>query len=107
VGSNRSDWLIGLPARLGKGLLAGLVLGFVYAFVLNVIFAMLGGPDGEFATHDFTQHYVQTMWRAGPIALGAASSLFFGLIRWAVGLTYVRVLVFEEVEAPKSDPDGT
>jgi len=33
--------------------------------------------------------------------LGISSALFFVLIRWAVGLTRVKILVFEDVEAQK------
>lgn len=103
VGSNRSPWLIGLGARLGKGLLAGLVLGFVYMVTLNVAGAMV------MMDHDradgFTQGYIAMMWRSGPVALGISSALFFVLIRWAVGLTRVKVLVFEETEAQKKEDE--
>ncbi len=95
AGSNRSAWLTGLGARLGKGLLAGLVLGFVYMVILNVAGAMMESPDD--AASD-TASYIATMWRAGPIALGLSSGLFFILIRWAVGLTRVRMLVFETTQ---------
>jgi hypothetical protein len=103
VGSNRSHWLAGLSARLGKGSLAGLVLGFVYMVVLNVGAVVVIGP-GE-RPDDFTKNYVRMMWRTGPIALGVSSGLFFVLIRWAVGLTRVRLLVFEDVGGPKPDQD--
>ncbi|MGC9944080.1 MAG: hypothetical protein ABSE48_19810 [Verrucomicrobiota bacterium] len=103
VGSNRSQWLAGIGARLGKGLFAGLVLGFVYMVVLNVGGAMVMAPDESPA--DFTKNYVYMMWHIGPIALGISSALFFVLIRWAVGLTRMKILVFEHVEAPKPDND--
>ena len=45
------------------------------------------------------------MWRAGPVALGISSALFFVLIRWAVGLTRVRILEFDDVEATKKERD--
>jgi hypothetical protein len=99
VGSNRSDWLVGLGARLGKGLLAGLVLGFVYMFTLNIAGDMVMTVNDR--AEDETQSYIKMMWRAGPIALGISSALFFVLIRWATGLTRVRLLVFEETEAKK------
>ena len=99
VGSNRSQWLAGFGPRLGKGLLAGLVLGFVYMIVLNIGCAMLTTPNDR--PDDFTKSYVSMMWHAGPIALGISSALFFVLIRWAVGLTRVKILVFEDVEAQK------
>jgi hypothetical protein len=101
VGSNRSHWLTGLGARLGKGLLAGLVLGFVYMVVLNVGGVMVTSPIEN--PNDETRAYVQMMWRSGPIALGISSALFFVLIRWAVGLTRVKLLVFEDAEASKTD----
>lgn len=103
AGSNRSPWLTDLGARLGKGLLAGLVLGFVYMVVLNVGAGMVTSPNAT--QEDYTKAYVQMMWRSGPIALGISSALFFVLIRWAVGLTRVKLLVFEDVQAPKSDHD--
>jgi hypothetical protein len=101
AGSNRSEWLAGLGARLGKGLLAGLVLGFVYMFVLNVACSMMmttaDDPD------HYTASYIATMWRAGPIALGLSSALFFVLMRWAVGLARVRILVFDDTEPKTND----
>jgi len=103
VGSNRSHWLAGIGARLGKGLLAGLVLGFVYMVVLNVGGAMVTTPNES--PDDFTKSYVSMMWHTGPIALGISSALFFVLIRWAVGLTRVKIFVFEDVEAQKIDHD--
>lgn len=103
VGSNRSPWLTGIGGRIGKGLLAGLVLGFVYMIVLNVLGDMLRTDLETTPTRDeLTNNYVEMMWRTGPIALGISSALFFVLIRWAVGLTRVKLLVFEETEAPKS-----
>jgi len=108
VGSNRSPWLSGLGARIGKGLLAGLVLGFVYMVVLNIAGGMVMTAHDDFA--DQTQGYVTMMWRAGPIALGLSGGLFFVLIRWAVGLTRVRILVFEDAEdrtvEPAAAPSG-
>ncbi len=100
--SNRSPWLSGLGARLGKGLLAGLVLGFVYMVVLNVAGGMVMGAHEGFSNE--TENYVSMMWRAGPIALGVSSGFFFILIRWAVGLTRVRILVFEDAECKKVEP---
>ena len=92
VGSNRSHWFTSLGARLGKGLLAGLVLGFVYMVTLNVTGGMVMTAHDRM--DDYTQSYVTMMWRAGPVALGISSALFFVLIRWAVGLTRVRLIVF-------------
>ena len=96
IGSNRSPWLNGLGARLGKGLFAGLVLGIAYMITLNVVGAMVMSPYDDLV--DSTSRYVAMMWKAGPIALGLAGGLFLILMRWAVGLTRVRVLVFEDVE---------
>jgi hypothetical protein len=45
---------------------------------------------------EYTDGYIRTMWRAGPVALGLASSLFVVLLRWAIGLTRVRLVVFED-----------
>lgn len=94
LGSNRSLPFADLPARLAKGLFAGFVLGFVYMFTLNVTSSMFAQAD-DFARNP-TAAYVRTMWRAGPVALGFASGFFFPLMRWAVGLTRIRI-VFEEV----------
>jgi hypothetical protein len=102
VGSNRSPWLFGLGGRLGKGLLAGLVLGFVYMVVLNIAGGMVMTAHDNYS--DETRGYVAMMWRAGPVALGLSSGLFFVLIRWAVGLTRVRILVFDDVPRPGVEP---
>ena len=64
VGSNRSHWLAGLGARLGKGLLAGLVLGFVYMFTLNIAGGMVMTVHDR--VDDETENYITMMWRAGP-----------------------------------------
>jgi hypothetical protein len=101
AGSNRSPWLSDSGIRLGKGLLAGLVLGFVYMFILNVVGAIV--RDDADAYSDHKTAYVRMMWRAGPVALGLASALFFILMRWAVDLTRVKILVFEENEVPKGN----
>ena len=103
VGSNRSHWLRDVGVRLGKGLFAGLVLGFVYMVVLNMTGSMVMSPNQS--PEDETRAYVQMMWRTGPIALGISSALFFVLIRWAVGLTRVKLFVFEEVELSKTSND--
>jgi hypothetical protein len=87
VGSNRSAGVGGLLGRLAKGLIAGLVLGYVYMFLLNAILDTFIPPQRLFDT------YVYEMWKGGLPAMGVASALFFVLLRWAVGL--VR-LSFEE-----------
>jgi hypothetical protein len=93
LGSNRSRGPWGFIDRLGKGLFAGFVLGFVYMVVLNVGGMLFGGM--AFAdTDDATRDYIRMMWRTGPIALGVASALFFLLIPWAVGL---KRIAFEDV----------
>ena len=108
VGSTRSPWLRGLAPRLGKGLVAGVVLGFVYMVVLNMGLASSMLTAGHVRFADETQAYVAMMWRDGPLALGISSALFFVLIRWAVGLTRVKLIVFEDVAeqaaAPNSGP---
>jgi hypothetical protein len=99
--SNRSHWFKGFGLRLGKGLVAGLVLGFTYMVILNTAGAMLP-PSGDAA--DYIKSYIKMMWRDGPVALGISSALFFVLIKWAVGLSRVRVLVFDEPSAPEEQP---
>lgn len=102
AGSNRSHWLKEFGLRLGKGLLAGLVLGFTYMVLLNTAGAMFS-PSGDGA--DYIKSYITMMWRDGPVALGISSALFFVLIKWAVGLSRVRLLVFDEPPAPdQQDP---
>jgi hypothetical protein len=107
AGSNRSPWLKGFGLRLGKGLIAGLVLGFTYMVIRNTSGAMFM-PSGDGA--DYTQAYLKMMWRDGPVALGISSALFFVLIKWAVGLSRVKLLVFEEPPAPaktiSAEPDA-
>jgi len=105
AGSNRSHWLKGLGLRLGKGLLAGLVLGFTYMVLLNTAGAIFA-PSGDGA--DYTKSYIKMMWRDGPVALGISSALFFVLIKWAVGLSRVRLLVFDEPPAQdQKSPEPT
>jgi len=104
VGSNRDPWISGLPARVGKGLVAGLVLGFVYMVVLNVVCAMVRvSPDSAGGPESMTASYIATMWKAGPVALGVSGGLFLILVRWAIGSSRIRLIVFEEVDPPDSE----
>ena len=70
----------GVLGRFGKGLCAGLVLGFVYMVVLNVTGALVSG------SWIFREpgSYRSLMWKTGPVALGVASALFFPMFRWAM-----------------------
>jgi hypothetical protein len=86
VSSNRSSGVGAFFARLGNGLVAGVVLGFVYMYGLNFIldsfvpWEALGGVG-----------YVYSMWRGGLPAMGFGSAIFLVLLRWAVGLVRVRL----------------
>ena len=81
MGTQAGSWTAGLPQRFGKGLIAGLVLGFVYMVLLNVVGAVVMGGFAR-----TTADYISMMWRAGPIALGVASGLYFMLFHWSAGL---------------------
>jgi hypothetical protein len=90
VGSSRSDWASRFIERAVKGTLSGFVLGSMYSVVLTLVAMSFSGiMCGVCAAHDPArlQRYVSMMWRAGPIALGLGSALFFPLIQWAVGLS--------------------
>ena len=75
------SWTAGLPQRFGKGLVAGLVLGFVYMILLNIVGAVVMGGFAR-----TTADYISMMWRAGPIAMGVASALYLMLFHWSAGL---------------------
>ncbi len=85
VGSNRSAGVGGFFSRLGKGLIAGLVLGFAYMFLLNAILNLFIPPQRLF------ESYAYEMWKGGLPAMGVASALFLVLLNWAVGLVRLRV----------------
>jgi len=85
VGSNRSHGVGALFGRLAKGLVAGVVLGFAYMFLLNLILNSLVDPAVLFAG------YASHMWKGGLPAMAVSSALFLVLLRWAVGLVRVRV----------------
>jgi hypothetical protein len=85
IGSNRSHGFIAFLGRLGKGLIAGLVLGFAYMFLLNVILASVVPQRRLF------EAYADEMWKGGLPAMAIASALFLVLIRWAVGLVRVHL----------------
>jgi hypothetical protein len=110
VGSNMDNWLSGFGIRLLKGLVAGLVLGLAYMIVLNMGAGIILG--GRYEEEDFANRYVAMMWRAGPVALGLASGAFLVLLRWAVGMTRIRLVVLEDVasngvgDAEQSDATG-
>jgi hypothetical protein len=85
VGSNRSHGVGAFFGRLGKGLLAGLVLGYTYMFLLNTILNMFVPPER------LVWRYAYEMWKGGLPAMAVASSFFLVLLRWAVGLVRVRL----------------
>jgi nucleotide-binding universal stress UspA family protein len=66
------------------------VLGFVYAG------GMVMTTQGRAYDYTNTRSHITIMWFAGPVALGISSALFFVLIRWAVGLTRVRLPLQQE-----------
>ena len=81
LGTKHDSWMSGIPQRFLKGLVAGFVLGFVYAVLLNVI--------GAFMLSDFSPtvaDYSSMMWRAGTIAMMVGSGLYFMLFHWSAGL---------------------
>lgn len=81
LGTKHDAWIDGIPQRFLKGLAAGFALGIVYAVLLNVIGAfMLVGFKPSVAD------YSSMMWRAGTIAMSAASGLYFMLFHWSAGL---------------------
>jgi hypothetical protein len=88
-GESRPSWISGAPQRFGKGLVAGLVLWFVYVLLLNAIGAFLLTPFQVPTIDD----YNSMMWRAGPIAMGTASGLYFLLFRWAANQSVSGVAV--------------
>jgi hypothetical protein len=62
LGSGTRSWSAGILARIGKGLVAGLVLGSVYMVVLNVL-GIIWFPV------ESTERYHQMMWNNGPVAM--------------------------------------
>jgi hypothetical protein len=85
VGSNRSQGLSAFFGRVARGLVAGLVLGFGYMFLLNFILNNFVDPLTLFA------EYASHMWKGGLPAMAISSALFLLLLRWAVGLVRLRV----------------
>ena len=80
MGTQAGSWTAGLPQRFGKGLVAGLVLGFVYMVLLNVVAIFFMTFPRTVATHS------SMMWRAAPLAMGVASALYLVLFHWSSGL---------------------
>lgn len=95
-GSGDRSWFDGILARLGKGLLAGFVLGFVYMVVLNVVgivyMVVLNVVGIGWFPIRSTQDYHRMMWHSGTVAMSVASGLYLVLFVWASNL---RSLVLE------------
>ena len=78
-GRGAGSWFDGFFARLGKGLVAGFVLGFVYMVVLNVL-------GIAWFPMESTQEYHRMMWHTGPVAMSVASGLYLVVFVWASNL---------------------
>lgn len=82
------DWVQGSAARLGKGLIAGFVLGFVYISLLNLLLLVNSPID---TIHD----YVRMLWRNGPPAMGVAGGLYLILFLWSVSTKRDKSLIVQ------------
>jgi hypothetical protein len=82
------DWVRGSAARLGKGLIAGFVLGFVYISLLNLLLLVNSPID---TIHD----YVRMLWRNGPPAMGVAGGLYLILFLWSVSTKRDKSLIVQ------------
>ena len=81
LGTKNGSWIDGIPQRFFKGLVAGLVLGLLYAVLLNLIGAgMISSFNVSLA------EYSSMIWRAGTIAMTISSGLYFVLFHWSAGL---------------------
>ena len=81
LGYGRASWFDGVVARFFKGMAAGLVLGFTYMVVLNVLFFVRFPVFNPWAND-----YRRIMWFAGTIAMGISSGLFLVLFHWSADL---------------------
>ena len=80
MGTQSGSWTAGLPQRFGRGLVAGLVLGFAYMVLLNIAAIFFMTFPRTVATHS------SMMWRAAPIAMGVSSGFYLLLFHWSAGL---------------------
>jgi hypothetical protein len=78
-GIGRRSWFGGIVPRLGKGLLAGFVLGFVYMVVLTIV-------GISWFPWDSIAKYHEMMWCSGTVAMTVASSVYLVLFVWASNL---------------------
>jgi hypothetical protein len=85
VGSNRSQGVAAFFGRLARGLVAGLVLGVAYLFLLSFILNTFVNPATLFTG------YASHMWKGGLPAMAISSALFFVALRWAIGLVRLRI----------------
>lgn len=86
LGVDRATWVSGLLPRLLKGLTAGLVCGFAYTLVLNILLAFSYHPN---LGRDLST-YSSRMWQAGPFALALGGGVFLVMFRWALGIGSTR-----------------
>ncbi|HEX3997502.1 MAG TPA: hypothetical protein VHX65_03015 [Pirellulales bacterium] len=89
LGTGARSSFDGILVRLGKGLLAGLELGFVYMVVLNVM-------GIAWIPIDSTAEYHRMMWQNGPVAMSIASGFYLVLFVWASNLKRVVIAKPEE-----------
>tara|TARA_R110002049_G_scaffold27283_2_gene93848 strand:- start:80 stop:682 length:603 start_codon:yes stop_codon:yes gene_type:complete len=81
LGTKHDSWSAGIAARLGKGLVAGFVLGLTYMISLNILFAF----TIQSIPYSAAQH-ASGMWTAGTVAMTTSSAIYFLLFHWSAGL---------------------
>jgi hypothetical protein len=94
MGSGKRSWIDGIGSRLGKGLVAGFVLGFIYTVLLN--FQAFGRMPQN------TQEFHQMMIEIGAVSMALASGLYLMLFVWATNL---RAIILEETDRPPAHGD--
>ena len=82
IGSSQSPRITGAPARLGKGMVAGLACGAVYLLSVNLIVAFVLKP----VYVSDVSAYRAIVWKTGLPSMIIAGGIFQCLFCWAIGL---------------------
>lgn len=83
LGTGDESWFKGVAHRLGKGMVAGFVLGLTYLALLWGLGLLFLGLYAN-----YSEYMTTLLSRGGVVAMSFASALYLMLFHWSIGLEF-------------------